>query len=319
MGARIFISYSHKDESLRDQLEIQLSILKRQGLIEVWHDRRLLPGDHFDWTISKQLDNADIILLLISPDFLDSDYCYRIERGRAFKRHLDGSARMISVILRPCDWQHTELAKFLVTPKDGKPISRWLDRDEALLDVATSIRRTIEDLGIAVRAKEVHDHIGEATQTVKIQSPRSSNLRLRKEFTKADADEFVLDVFEFMDRFFQGSLDELQIRHPDIQTRHRRIDANCFTAAIYRNGEKVTSCTVQLGGMLNNGISYANSDNVRHGAYNESISVDNDDQKLFLRPMGMPQIASAGREDALSHEGAAEYYWALLIRPIQGN
>lgn len=66
MGARVFISYSHVDEALRDELEVHLAMLKRQGLVDVWHDRRLLAGDHLDWTISKELDEADVILLLVS-------------------------------------------------------------------------------------------------------------------------------------------------------------------------------------------------------------------------------------------------------------
>ena len=158
MAAKVFMSYSHRDEELRDQLEVQLAMLKRQGLIDVWHDRRLLAGDHLDWTISKELDEADIVLLLISPDFLASDYCYKIEKGRALERHNEGSARLISVILRPCDWTYTDLAQYLVTPTDDKAITRWTDRDEAFLDVARSIRRAIEEIGIS-DALDKHIHI----------------------------------------------------------------------------------------------------------------------------------------------------------------
>ena len=104
MAARVFMSYSHKDEELRDQLEVQLAMLRRQGLVDIWHDRRLLPGDRLDWTISEELDRADIILLLVSPDFLASDYCYKIEKGRALERHREGTARLISVILRPISY-----------------------------------------------------------------------------------------------------------------------------------------------------------------------------------------------------------------------
>lgn len=96
MAARVFVSYSHRDEELRDQL---------------------------DWTISKELDQADIVLLLISPDFLASDYCYKIEKGRALERHREGTAQLVSVIMRPCDWKHTDLAEYLVTPTDGKPVT----------------------------------------------------------------------------------------------------------------------------------------------------------------------------------------------------
>ncbi len=211
MAARVFVSYSHKDEELRDQLEVQLSMLKRQGLIEVWHDRRLLAGDHLDWTISEELDRADIVLLLISPDFLASDYCYKIEKGRALERHQEGTARLISVILRPCDWTHTDLAQYLVTPTDGKPITLWPNSDEAFLDVARSIRRAIKEIGAAEEPKDVHEFIEvEEVEAMAEELPRSSNLRLQKEFTEADKDRFLVDAFEYMDRFFKAHSQSLR-------------------------------------------------------------------------------------------------------------
>lgn len=319
MAARVFMSYSHKDEELRDQLEVQLAMLRRQGLVDVWHDRRLMPGDHLDWTISEELDHADIILLLVSPDFIASDYCYNIEKGRALERHREGTARLISVILRPCDWTHTDLSQYLVTPKDGRPITQWPDRDEAFLDVAQSIRRAINDLGRADPPKQVHDFIEQpAVGETAIEQPRSANLRLRKQFTKADEDRFLLDSFEYIDRFFQGSLQELEARNPDVETRHRRIDANCFTATIYQNGDKTAACTIRFGGMLG-GLTYAQGDDGAANSFNESLSVQKDDQKMFLRPMGMAHFGSTNSNSALSDEGAAEYLWSMLIKPIQGD
>lgn len=319
MAARVFMSYSHRDEELRDQLEVQLAMLKRQGLVEVWHDRRMLPGDHLDWTISRELDDADIILLLVSPDFIASDFCYKIEKARALERHRASEARLISVILRPCDWTHTDLRKFLVTPRDGRPITMWPDRDEAFLDVAQSIRRAIEELGKGDMPKETHDFIERAvsaTDAGAIPLPRSSNLRLRKEFSEADKDDFLFEAFEYADRYFQGSLKELQERNQGIQVRHRRIDGNTLTAAIYRKGDKVASCTIRLGGMAG-GIDYANGDDARPGTSNESLFVENDDQKMYLRPLGLGMTRGVTAESALSHEGAAEYLWSLLIWGMQ--
>jgi TIR domain len=317
MAARVFVSYSHRDEELRDQLEVQLAMLKRQGLVDVWHDRRLHAGDHLDGSIGKELDEADIILLLVSPDFLASDYCYNIEKAGALERHKDGEARLISVILRPCEWQHTELADYLVTPTDGKPITRWADRDEAFLDVTRQIRRAIEELGAGQRGGVEKAPVAADGQVDTATLPRSSNLRLRKTFTEADADRFLADGFDFIDRFFRGSLDELATRNPDIETRHRNIDAKHFTSAIYRQGKKVGACTIRLGGMFG-GITYADGDNAGANTCNESLSVEHDDQKLFFRPMGMPHSGLDRGDGVLSHEGAAEYLWALLIHPLQG-
>jgi hypothetical protein len=143
----IFFSYSHKDESLRNQLETHLAMLKRQGVISVWHDRRLVAGDHVDDGIAKELDAADIILLLVSPDFLASDYCYGVELARALERHAAGKARVIPVILRPCDWHATPFGNLLAVPTDGRPITKWPDPDDAFLEVTKAIRgaATVKD------------------------------------------------------------------------------------------------------------------------------------------------------------------------------
>jgi hypothetical protein len=315
VAAKVFFSYSHNDEALRDQLEVQLAMLKRQGLIESWHDRRMVAGDRLDWEIDRNLNEADIILLLVSPDFLASDYCYKIEKARALERQQLGETRVISVILRPCDWQHTDLPKFLVTPKDGKPVTQWSDRDEAFLDIVRSIRRAIEEIGKAGEPLETHRWVNENPRAVRHDGPRSSNLRLRKEFSQADEDDFLHEGFEFLGRFFENSLEELKARNPQIETRYRRIDANKFTAAIYTAGKKTGSCTIRMGG-VGNDIVYANSEEARDNGYNESLSVDKDDQKLFLKPLGMASFG-ADRPQKLSHDGAAEYYWSLFMNHLQ--
>jgi hypothetical protein len=138
--ATLFFSYSHKDEALRDELEVHLSMLKNRGLIESWHDRRILAGDQVDHTIDANLEAADIILLLVSPDFLASRYCYDVEVKRAMERHRAGKCRVIPVILRPCDWKDAPFAALLAAPKDGKPVTMWANRDEAFLGVVHQIK-----------------------------------------------------------------------------------------------------------------------------------------------------------------------------------
>ena len=141
--ASVFFSYSHSDEPLRDRLEIHLAMLKRQGVIDVWHDRRLPPGDNIDLGISAQLEAADLILLLVSPDFLASPYCYGVEMSRAIERHSLGEARVLPVILRPCDWHTAPFGKLLATPKDGKPITKHADLDEAFLEITNAIKAAL--------------------------------------------------------------------------------------------------------------------------------------------------------------------------------
>src|SRR5438128_5859961 len=106
----IFYSYSHRDERLRKQLEDHLSGLQRRGLIASWHDRDIDAGTEWKTQIDTRLQNAQIILLLISGSFLASDYCYALEMTAAMERHKRGEARVIPIILRPCLWQGAPFA-----------------------------------------------------------------------------------------------------------------------------------------------------------------------------------------------------------------
>src|ERR1043165_1647809 len=117
----VFFSYSHKDTKLRDKLAVFLKIFERQGLINAWHDRQITAGREWAGQIDERLNRAQIILLLISADFLASDYCYDIEMKRALERHTNGEARVIPVILRPCPWKSAPFGKLEVLPTDTRP------------------------------------------------------------------------------------------------------------------------------------------------------------------------------------------------------
>src|SRR5260370_6849129 len=106
---RLFYSDDNEDEKLREELEKRLSQLRREEIISEWHDRMIRPGAAWAHEIDTYLETASIILLLVSPDFLNSDYCYNHEMKRALERHVAQEARVIPIILRPCDWQHTPL------------------------------------------------------------------------------------------------------------------------------------------------------------------------------------------------------------------
>jgi len=142
----VILCYAHRDERLREELDKHLSGLRRGGLIQSWHDRRIIPGSDLDPEINQHLRSCDLILLLISPDFIDSDYCYRREMRAALKRHAKGEARVIPIILRPVDWRRTPVGRLLALPRDGKPVTTWHRRDEALLDVANGVRMAAEEV-----------------------------------------------------------------------------------------------------------------------------------------------------------------------------
>jgi hypothetical protein len=145
---KLFYSYSHKDERFRQQLQTHLSLLKRQNLIEEWHDRMIGPGDEWEPEIDQRLLDADVVLLLVSPDFLASDYCYEREMKMALERHRRRQARVLPVILRPVDWQSppSPIGHLQALPRDGKPIDNFRKRDSAWLEVANGIRRVVTEL-----------------------------------------------------------------------------------------------------------------------------------------------------------------------------
>ncbi|MFY0529642.1 TIR domain-containing protein [Archangium gephyra] len=142
-GVDLFISYAHEDEAFRKDLEKHLSLLKREGLIRLWHDREIIAGQKWADDIDRHLESAHIILLLISADFIASDYCFAKEMKRALERHEDGSAVVIPIILRDCDWRTAPFGQFQALPKDSKSIKSWDDRDAAFTDVARGLRKAI--------------------------------------------------------------------------------------------------------------------------------------------------------------------------------
>jgi TIR domain len=142
----LFYSYAHSDERLRKRLETHLSALRQQGVITEWHDRKIVVGTDWKQSIDTHLMTATVILLLISPDFLASDYCYGVEMQRSLARHAKGDACVIPVILRPVDWQGTPFAHLQCVPTDARPVTTWTNRDEAFRNVAAAIRMAIEQL-----------------------------------------------------------------------------------------------------------------------------------------------------------------------------
>ena len=312
--AKLFFSYSHKDAEFRDRLEVSLAMLKRQNAIETWHDRRITAGSDFEGAISEELEAADVILLLVSPDFLASPYCYDVEMLRAMERQDAGEARVIPVILRLCDWGETPFRKLMATPPDGKPVTRYADHDEAFLEITQAIKKAVGEMAKPMSGAPALPDPLEVRHAVAVtQGPRSSNLRVAKSFSDADRDRFLTDSFIYLTNYFGGSLSELEARNPEITTTFRTIDANHFTAVIYQNGRQVSRCSIRLGNALGNGITYSSSDT--DGSFNEQLRVESDEQSLYLKSLGL--AARGSHEEKLSQEGGAELYWAMLIGPLQ--
>lgn len=144
----MFYSYSPKDEQLVNELEEHLAIQKRQGLIQTWNRKNILAGDDVASKVNSHLDEADVIVLLISSSYIDSDYCYSIEMMLAMVRHRAGKACVIPILLRPCDVTGAPFAQLKSLPSDQRAITAWSDHDAAWASVAADLRTRIESLRV---------------------------------------------------------------------------------------------------------------------------------------------------------------------------
>jgi hypothetical protein len=154
MAIDVFIAYARKDRELCVELGKHLSVLKRQGIINAWFDGDIIEGTEWEPELFEHLHNAKVILLLISPDFVASDFCYDFEMKKALERHDAKEARVIPIILRPVAWQSLPFAKLQLVPDSGRPVTQWSNADAAFLDVVKRIKRSISDLQKNVKLKE---------------------------------------------------------------------------------------------------------------------------------------------------------------------
>lgn len=319
----LVFSYSHVDEALRNELEKHLSPLKRMGKITTWHDRRINPGLEFERQIDHYFSEADIILLLISSDFIASDYCYQVEMTNAMERHKRAEAVVIPVILRECAWHQLPFGSIMAATIDGKPITKFASHDEGYVQVFDAVSRAIASMEAKKPQQSVHvsspalgNPVYQPTETVL--TPRSSNLSLPKTFTDLDKDRARREGFEYVARYFENSLDELKKRHAGLDVDFHRLDANSFTCAVYINGSKVGQCGIWRGnehhGMGD--ICYS-QENVIRNSFNESLSLADNGQTLGFRALMGGHSSSNSREQLLTNEGMSDHLWGMFFGVIK--
>jgi hypothetical protein len=237
---------------------------------------------------------------------------------RAIEKHEDESAVVIPVILRPCDWRSAPFGHLSATPTDGKPVSMYANQDEAFAIVAKDVREAAKSVPTPESAPKGEQYrVG--SQMSRTRGDRSSNLRIKRKFDDHERDEFLEDSYEYIARYFEGSLQELSARNPHIETKFKRLSETRFAAFIYESGERVAECSVYYGeGTFgSSGIAYSLSGDVQRNSFNELFSVVDDGYTLKLKPSGIQILFDDRRKEALSKQGAAEYYWSLFIKPLQ--
>ncbi|RYG98035.1 MAG: toll/interleukin-1 receptor domain-containing protein [Alphaproteobacteria bacterium] len=314
--ARLFISYSHADEEFKAQLEKHLSLLRRSGRIEIWNDRCILPGQEFAGQIDQNLELADIILLLVSHNFIASDYCFEIEMRRALERHEKGEARVVPVILDHCSWHSAPFGKINALPRNGQAITKYPNANEAFTEITAGIERLLNDLGAAIKPT-ASSSMGIPTFSG---APRSSNLHVKREFSERDKDQFVIETFEYIARYFEASLNELEQRSAGlgIETHFEKVDVGTFTAKIYKSGKTAAVCTISRRSKSFGALAYSPSEQLPTNTITDNMELQTKEGRLSFKPMmGMRAYLGGGQEkDDLSQEGAAAHYWDLFFEPL---
>lgn len=181
MAFDVFISYAYEDTALRDELITHLSVLRRQGIIHTWHDGNISPGTEREQQIREQLNQSQIILLLISVNYISSDFCYSSQMEQALARHDNNEARVIPILLRPtASWENAPFAKLQTLPTNNCPVTSWSSHDEAFTDVAKGIIKAIEDLNASSTSipQSPSSIATIATETTSV--PKISNIPFRK-------------------------------------------------------------------------------------------------------------------------------------------
>lgn len=212
MTKKVFISYSHKDESHREDLEEHLTMLKRNQTISTWHDRKIIAGEDWATKIDENLNEAEIILFLVSSSFLASDYCYSIEAQKAIEKQENGSAQIISIIIRPCDWTACEFSRFQAVPTDAKPITEWDNKDTAWLNAVNGIKTHIKQFTATPAKKTIPASAGPSPTINTTQWAEDTEISL----THRKVDKLKLsDIYVTPDIEFEnaGSAESLSVKN----------------------------------------------------------------------------------------------------------
>ena len=323
-----FISYTHADSALKEQFVRHLAPLQREGLIELWHDGMLRPGEHLDPAVQAALAASDVVILLVSADFIASEYCYEQEMLRAFTRQREGTARVIPIILRPCQWMGVPigdgetLSEFVALPKDGRAVISWSDTDTAFDNAVGAIRDMLKAGG---GNSSPAMGVGGKTSTSATAEPasrpaRSTNLLgMSAKPTDLDRDRFLRSGFAITAALFEQNLAELNASEPRIDTDFERIDSRSFTASVYLDGKRVGQVSIWHG-----------SDTWRNAlclSYDAAISTRNS-MNDWLPVEVTSQGLAFGAGNAMSHRladgpldtnSAAAYFWENFLAQVRSR
>ena len=340
-GIEVFLSYSHADEDYLVQLVKHLHLLRRQGLIKPWYDRQIEAGANVHAEIESKLNSAQVFLLLVSPDFVFSDYCYEREMERALERHREGSATVIPAILRPCDWRTAPFGDLLAVPRDGQSVTEHENRDRAYLEIVHAVRKAAEKTLSTSRTTSTIDPSDNTFRTLGLRPSAvpsdqqssslehsagdvySADLTIRKKFTDWQKQEFANEAFEIIAQYFERSLNQLQNEHAGaVKSTFRKIDATSFEATAYVHERERSRCGVWVGCdttlSRNSTLGYNSGGVGNRSSFNEMLQIEDDGYRLYLKPMmAFSWLYGGEAKHELAPNEAAQHLWRIFMQPLQ--
>ena len=305
---KAFISYSHEDEVHLARLHTHLAVLKREGRIDAWFDRDILAGRELHRDIAEQLESCRLFLLLVSPDFLASDYCIEREMVRALERHEAREAIVIPIIIEPCDWASTPLRHLRALPRDGKPISEWTNENNAYLDVVQELRRVLE-------AEESRRTTKTETVTVRPSSSPSVERRYRakRDFDEIDRSDFRDRAFAVIRDYFKSAIAETNAIE-ELRGRFASRSATSFTCTIVNRARQRSTAHITVHSRRDRigfgDISYSFTENGPSDTCNGAFTIGSDEYELFLRSM----MSFVRNEERLAPQDAAGQLWEEFLQ-----
>lgn len=288
-------------------------MLRRDGTVATWYDRKILGGDNIDEEVARNLTQSDVFIPLVSPDFLASRYCYEKEMEKALHRHEKGTIRVVPIILEPCDWKSSPLAKLKVLPKDGRAISTWANQNVAYLDIVEELRRILTRTSvIEPQAASMERLAGESTEK---RQPR--RYRLKREFDAIDRDEFREKVFAKIQEFFRQSIDELNEIGDPIRARFEKMGGTAFTCTVLNKGarDREAHITVHSNGASSfhdGAISYSFSKRAASNTANGFIRIDADEYELYPK-LDHFSFNRSRNDEPRSIEQVSEALWQEFV------
>lgn len=218
------ISYSHNDMTYVERLHTHLAVLRREGAISAWFDREILAGSKLDRSIIEEIENCDLFLAMVSPDFLASNYCYETEMTKAMQQDASGTTRIVPIIVEPCDWKSTPLRQYKALPRDGKPISEWHNANTGFLDIVNELRRIVTGTDKTQAAKSEPVALLARPQGVRRYKPK-------RDFDAIDRSDFRIDTFTKIRDYLQSCVAEIN-GIEDIKARFVNLGPYSFSCSV---------------------------------------------------------------------------------------